>query len=115
MKKFGLFIAGGIAAIILLANLGPMVGLALSLLILYYSFKEFVKAETTFSKVMWGLIGLAALTISIGNVPAILGLVAIYILYVVIRNWKKAEKETVETSDPFTNFEKEWSQLKKDY
>lgn len=47
MKKVGLLLAGGIAAIVLLANLGPIVGLAISLLIMYYSFKGFVKTDST--------------------------------------------------------------------
>ncbi len=114
MKKFGLLLAGGIAAIVLLANLGPIVGLAISLLIMYYSIKEFIKTDSTFAKIIWALIGLAAFSATVSNFPAIIGLVALYILYTVYKNWKKNE-EIVEDQahDPFTNFEKEWSQLNK--
>jgi lia operon protein LiaI len=114
MKKFALFLVGGIAAIVLLANLGPMIGLAISLLILYYSFKGFVKTESTFKKILWGTIGLIALCASASNFPAIIGIAAIYFLYVVFKNWNK-EDEIVESSDPFTNFEKEWNKLHKNY
>ncbi len=114
MKKFGLVLAGGIAAIVLLANLGPIVGLAISLLILYYSFKEFLKTDSTFKKVLWAIIGLAALSVSASNFPAILGLAAIYIIYVVIKKIKTEENVKVqESDDPFTNFEREWQSLKK--
>ncbi|UTW70316.1 hypothetical protein KHA80_07125 [Anaerobacillus sp. HL2] len=43
MKKFGLFVLGGIATIILLVNLGPIVLFALNTIILYYSFKRAIK------------------------------------------------------------------------
>jgi lia operon protein LiaI len=112
MKKFGLLVLGGIAAVVLLANMGPMLGLAISLLILYYSFKQFVKTESTFAKVIWAIIGLAALSASASNFPAILGLAAIYLLYVVIKQWKQEKPEVIESDDPFTNFEKEWANLK---
>jgi lia operon protein LiaI len=113
MKKFGLLLAGGIAAIVLLANLGPIVGLALSVVIMYYSVKAFLKTDSTLKKVLWALIGLAAFSATISNFPAIIGLVALYVLYVIYKNWKKQDIIIEETSnDPFTNFEKEWSQLK---
>jgi lia operon protein LiaI len=113
MKKFGLIAAGGIAAIVLIANLGPIVGLVLSLLIMYYSFKQFIKTDSTFKKIIWALIGLAAFSATISNFPAIIGLVALYVLYVIYKNWKKEDVIIEEkTNDPFTNFEKEWSQLK---
>jgi lia operon protein LiaI len=40
MKKLGLLVVGGIAAIVLIANLGPMVGLAIGLAVMYYAFKK---------------------------------------------------------------------------
>lgn len=114
MRKFGLFIVGGIAAIVLLAQLGPMVGLVISLAILYYAFRKFIKADSTGSKILWGAIGILALGASASNVPAILGIAAAYILYVVFKNWKKEKKVSVtESNDPFTNFEKQWAELNK--
>ena len=56
MKKVGLFLIGAVAAIVLLANAGPMVGLALGLVILYVAFKGFVKAETPFKNGSGGLL-----------------------------------------------------------
>jgi lia operon protein LiaI len=113
MKKFGLLLAGGIAAIVLIANVGPIVGLALSVLIMYYSFKQFIRTDSTFKKIIWALIGLAAFSATISNFPAIIGLVALYVIYVIYKNWKKDDIIIEEKSnDPFTNFEREWSQLK---
>ncbi|GLB59991.1 lmo0954 family membrane protein [Cytobacillus sp. NCCP-133] len=112
MKKFGLLIAGGIAAIVLISNLGPMVGLAISAAILYFVFKQFLKAESTLAKVGYGIIGFIALMAAAANFPAILGLAAAYILYLIYKKWndssvsvKKAE------NDPFANFEKQWAEL----
>lgn len=87
MKKLGLLIVGGIAAIILLANLGPLVGLAICSVILYFAFKEFVKADSTFTKILWIAIGLITLSALVSNVPAIIGIVAAYVLYVVYKKW----------------------------
>ncbi|MGD6832677.1 flagellar basal body rod protein [Sutcliffiella halmapala] len=114
MKKFGLLLVGVIAFFILLANIGPLLGLAVSLVVSYYAVKEFMKTDSTANKVLWGIIGFIAIGFSIANVPAVLGLVAAYILYVVYKNWNKS-KDTIidakESSDPFTNFEKEWNAL----
>jgi lia operon protein LiaI len=114
MKKFGLLIAGVISAAVLLANLGPMVGLAISLIILYYSFKQFMKAESTGKKVFWAVLGLIALSASASNVLAIHGIIAAYVLYIVYKKWNEA-KERRNVDDPFTNFEKQWAELKRNY
>ncbi|MFC7371880.1 flagellar basal body rod protein [Fictibacillus iocasae] len=115
MKKFGLLIIGGIAAVVLLANLGPMAGLAIGLAILYYAFKKFTGAETTGKKVLWGVIGVIALCASISNLPAILGVVALYVMYVVYKKWNSepAAELAAAGDDPFTNFERQWAELKK--
>ncbi|OIJ17309.1 flagellar basal body rod protein [Anaerobacillus alkalilacustris] len=118
MRKLGLFILAGIAAIILLVNIGPIVLLGLSLVILYYAFKGFMKADTSLSKIVWAIFGLILLTITASNVPALVGLVAAVILYFVYKKWNEdgvtfsnAEKE----KDPFVNFEKEWEELKRNF
>ncbi|MDQ0861752.1 flagellar basal body rod protein [Bacillus sp. V2I10] len=115
MKKFGLLIAGGIAAIVLLANLAPMLALAISLVILYYSYKGFMKTDSTGMKVFWAIAGIIALCASASNLPAVLGAVAAYILYVVYKKWNKKEKTAFkeESNDPFTNFERQWAEMKK--
>ncbi|ASS91329.1 MAG: flagellar basal body rod protein [Bacillaceae bacterium] len=112
MKKIGLFIAGAIAAIVLIANLGSIVGLLISLLVLYFSFKQFVKSDKKSKKWFWGIVGLIALSVSAANVPAILGLIAAYVLYLIFNNWKKSNDPYV-SDDPFTNFEKQWESLKR--
>ncbi|UII56478.1 flagellar basal body rod protein [Cytobacillus spongiae] len=112
MKKFGLFLIGGIAAIVLISHLGPMVALAVSLGILYFVFKQFLKAESGMAKVGWSIIGIFALLASASNVPAILGIAAAYILYVVYKKWNQEKVVVKESQDPFVNFEKEWSNLK---
>jgi lia operon protein LiaI len=114
MKKFGLLIAGGIAAMVLVANLGPIAGLAIGLVIVYYSFKEFMKAKTTVKKILWAVIGLSALSASASNVPAIIGIAAAYVLYLVYKKWNEHKQEKP-IDDPFINFEKQWAELKRNY
>jgi lia operon protein LiaI len=113
MKKFGLVIAGGMAAIILLSTIGPMIGLFVGMAILYFIFKQFLKAETTGGKIALAVIGLIVLMSTINNAPAIIGVVAAYILYLVYKNWNSSKRNKIkEESDPFVNFEKQWNELK---
>lgn len=120
MKKFGLFILGGIATVILLVNLGPIVIFTLSIAILYYAFKGFMKADTSLSKVAWAVLGLLLLTATASNVPAFVGFIAAIVLYFVFKKWNESGEKLLsnskpESNDPFVNFEKEWAQLKRNY
>lgn len=112
MKKFGLVVAGGIAAMVLISNLGPLVGLAVSLLVLYFAVKQFLKTDSTAAKIGWGIAGFIILMATASNIPAILGIAAAYVLYLVYKNWDKKEEAVHEENDPFLNFEKQWAQLK---
>ncbi|WP_409290765.1 flagellar basal body rod protein [Peribacillus sp. SCS-37] len=111
MKKAGLIAGGAAAAIILIANLAPMIGLAIGLAVLYYAAKKFMKAESAWGKAVWGILGLIAIAGSISNVPALIGVAAAYVLYLIWKNWNRAKEDKVE-NDPFVNFEKEWARLK---
>jgi len=114
MKKFGLLIVGGIAATILLSQLGPIIGLAISAAILYLVFKQFVKSKATWEKVVWGIAGLIMLTITASNLPAIIGVAAAYVLYLVYKKWNGSTTSTkTKENDPFTNFENQWNELNK--
>lgn len=113
MKKFGLLLIGGIAAVVLLSTIGPMVGLVVSLVLLYFIFKQFLKAESIKGKIGLGIIGFIVLMASIHNAPAIIGVAAAYVLYLVYKKWNQNKHKTVrKESDPFVNFEKQWNDLK---
>jgi lia operon protein LiaI len=114
MKKFGLFLVGGAAAIILLHTIGPMVGLLVSLLVLYFIFKQFLKATTMAGKVGFGIIGFIVLMSVIQHVPALFGVAAAYVLYLVYKKWNDREPMIEkEQDDPFMNFEKQWKEITK--
>jgi lia operon protein LiaI len=113
MKKFGLLLAGGIAAMVLLSTIGPLVGLAVSLVILYFIFKQFLKAETKKAKVGLAILGVFVLLASIHNVPALIGVVAAAVLYLVYKKWNENKYTVKKTEDdPFVNFEKQWNEIK---
>ena len=113
MKKFGLLLAGGIAAVILLSTIGPMIGLLASLVILYFIFKQFLKSESTGAKIGLGFIGFIVLMASIHNAPAIIGVGAALVLYLVYKKWNENKHTKInKDSDPFANFEKQWNDLK---
>ncbi|MFD1019942.1 lmo0954 family membrane protein [Thalassobacillus hwangdonensis] len=115
MKKFLLFLGGLVALIILLANLGPMILLAVSAWLLYIVFKKFVKSDSTGKKILWTIIGLIILSISVSNIYSLIGVAAAYVLYVIIQKWKENDDEEVDvmkkSDDPFTNFEKQWAEM----
>lgn len=114
MKKFGLFMLGAIAAIVALANLGSLLGLAVSALLVYWGVTNYVKVSSMWPKILWASIALIGLLTAVANVPAFFGLLAIVVIYFVIKKWK--EEPVVleaESNDPFTNFEKQWNELSK--
>lgn len=113
MKNFWLLLIGGIAALVFISNLGPMVGLAVSLTILYFVFKQFLKTDSLGVKIGLGILGVFVLLSAASNAPAIIGIAAAYILYVVYKKWNDTKSVVKEEEDPFLNFEKQWSELKK--
>ena len=113
MKKFGLLLIGGIAALVLLSNLGPMVGLVVSLAILYFVFKQFLKTDSVWLKIGLGTLGIILLMAAASNVPAIVGIAAAYILYVVYKKWNANKVTAAGEDDPFQNFEKQWAEINK--
>lgn len=119
MKKFGLLLIGGFAAMVLLSNLGPLVGLAVSLLILYFILKQFLKTKSTGAKIGWAILGMVVLMATANNIPAIIAIAAAVVLYLVYKKWNQVDEVVHETSsassDPFVNFENEWSKLKNNH
>jgi len=118
MKKFGLIVLGSIAAIVALANLGSLLGLAISALIVYAAMHFYLKGGSTFRKVLWVGVGIFGLLTAVANVPGFFGILAIIGLWVVVRKWNQqpvmiSTSSNVSSSDPFTNFEKQWNELNK--
>lgn len=113
MKKFGLFLVGGIAAIVLLNTIGPMIGLLVSVVLLYFILKQFLKTKSTGGKIGFGIIGVILFMSTIQHVPALIGVAAAYVLYLVYKKWNES-KFTIskKDNDPFINFEKQWNELK---
>lgn len=117
MSKFWLAIVGIGAGLVAFANLGPLVVLLLSLFLVYVSYRQLYKTNSKLAKVFWVLLGVAALFTAVANVPAVIGLVALVVLYMVYKKWNKkdldSDGEGSYNDDPFTNFEREWSNLNK--
>ncbi|MFD2629048.1 lmo0954 family membrane protein [Oceanobacillus kapialis] len=115
MKKFMLFTGGLIALLVLLANIGPMILLGISVWLLYVIFKQFVKSDSTAGKIGWVVLGLLVLSVTFSNVFAVIGLLATYVLYIIYRSWKQEKNESVvevmEDDDPFKNFERQWAEI----
>ncbi|WP_042472193.1 lmo0954 family membrane protein [Bacillus ndiopicus] len=113
MKKFLYFIGGSIAFLIALALLGPMIGLLFSGLLVAAGLHYYTKCTSVFGKIMSATVALAGFLSAASNIPALIGLIAIFVLYYIAKNWKQ-ESNIIETDeDPFNNFEREWSKLSK--
>lgn len=115
MTKFLLFIGGLIAFFILLASIGPMVIFALSIWLLYIVFKQFMKSDSTIGKIGWVIVGLVIASITLSNIYALIGVAAIYAIYLIVKNWNKSDDSVVseiKSDDPFSNFEREWADIK---
>ncbi|PYZ95580.1 flagellar basal body rod protein [Alteribacter lacisalsi] len=115
MKKFLLFCAGLVALAVLLANLGPMILLAVSVWLTYIIFNQFVKTVSTAGKVWWVIAGLIVVSIGVANSFSVIGLAALAALYFIWNNWN-SDRDTVlnkpsEEEDPFTSFEKQWADM----
>ncbi|TCJ03134.1 hypothetical protein [Cytobacillus praedii] len=113
MKKFGLLLIGGISAMILLSTIGPMIGFLVSIALLYFIFKQFLKTDSTGGKIGLGIVGFFILMASIHNAPAIIGVVAAYVLYLVYKKWNENKQVVIKETDPFVNFEKQWNDINK--
>ena len=115
MKKFGLALLGFIAGITIIGMIGPLGGLLFSGAIAYAGFHFYVKADSSFSKVVWALVGIAGAVTAIANFPGVLGAIALAALAYVYYKWDRSTKPkttTKKSNDPFQNFEKEWSNFK---
>ena len=117
MKKLGLVTLGVIAGIVAVANLGSLIGLALSALIAYAGIHYYRKSESTLLKLFWGGVLIIGLVTAISNVPAFIGVVAMIGLYYIWKTWNKEQDDNIiehkPSDDPFVNFEKQWDELNK--
>ncbi|MHA6260475.1 lmo0954 family membrane protein [Sporosarcina sp. CAU 1771] len=113
MNKFLLVLAGTIAAIIVLLNLGSLLALAFSTLIAYAGFHYYRKSNSSLAKVFWGLVILIGILTAISNIPAFIGIIALVAVYYVLRNWKQNKNDAIisVSDDPFNNFERQWNEL----
>ncbi|ADU31357.1 permease [Evansella cellulosilytica] len=92
MNKIWMFVLGIVALIILIVNIGPMIVLGVSIYLLYIILKQFGKAESTTGKIGWIIAGLIVLSIGLSNIFAVIGVAALYLLYVLYKHWQE-EKE----------------------
>lgn len=117
MRKFLLLTGGFIAACVALALVGPLAGLLFSGLFVALGMHFYIASKSTFGKIIWFTVGLMGVLSALSNIPAMVGLAAIAIIYVIYKKWNNEDVKipTIEAKeeDPFTNFEKEWSNLTK--
>src|SRR5699024_8750580 len=100
---------GMILLFILIANIGPIILLGVSVWLLYLVFKQFVKTDATSAKIGWVILGLVIVSVAFSNLYAVIGIAAAYLLYIIVKNWRDDE---VQESDPFTQFEEQWNEFK---
>jgi lia operon protein LiaI len=89
MKKVLLIIGAVVAVAVLLANLGSLIVLAISVAVGYYGLKRFVMTDSVGAKIGWGVVIGIGICISLSNLPALIGLAALAALYYMYKAWKK--------------------------
>ncbi|UCZ52116.1 flagellar basal body rod protein [Bacillus shivajii] len=89
MNHFLLFIAALVALFVLLVNIGPMIVLAISLLLLYVVFVQFTKSRSTVGKALWFVIGFIVLSMAVANSYSLFGVVAAIVLYLIYKKWSE--------------------------
>lgn len=104
-----------IAGIVALSNLGPIIGLAVSLLVVYAGVHYYLRSISALAKFWWAFVGVIGGLAAISNVPALIGVAAIAGLWMIYRAWngQSVSVAAVKESDPFTNFEQQWNKLTK--
>lgn len=119
MKKIILFSLGLVAGIVAVANMGALIGLAISAIIAYAGIYYYRKSDSTLLKVFWGGVLVIGLLTAISNIPAFIAIIAAIGLYAVWKAWKDENPpaddiiEHQASNDPFVNFEKQWDALNK--
>ena len=114
MKKLGLFTLGIIAGLMVILNLGSIIALALTGAIALAGFHYWRKSQSMFAKIFWMTVLVISLISSISNIGAFVGIIALIGVYYVYRKWNDRDTNSEITSDdPFTNFERQWSELTK--
>lgn len=113
MNKFWMTVIGIIAGIIALSNLGPIIGLAFSGVIIYIGVHYYLKSISTAAKVWWGFVAVVGALSAVSNVPAIIGVLALAVVWYIFKNWNEETSTVTVKNDPFTNFEKQWDKLTK--
>lgn len=117
MKKIGLLVLGIIAGIVAVANLGSLLGLVISALIVYAGVHFYLKSESTLLKIFWASIGILGLLSAVSNIPAFVAILAIVGVWYVVKKWKNEpvsiSESKIVSDDPFVNFEKQWNELYK--
>lgn len=96
MKTILFIFIAGIAAIVLLIALGPMILLGISLAITYYAVRRFILSDSIGGKIGWTIIGLIALSVSLSNTAAFVGALALVVLYYTYKSWKETKRKKEE-------------------
>ncbi|MFK4998084.1 flagellar basal body rod protein [Bacillus sp. N9] len=96
MKKFLFVTFAIILALIAIGSFGHMIGMAISLLIVYYSLKQFTQTESTGWKIVWAIIGLVGISGLIGNLPALVGIIAVYFYTLAIKSGRRRKSLSIQ-------------------
>lgn len=106
-------VIGIIAGMIALSNLDSIIGLAFSGIVVYIGYHFYMKSFSTAAKIWWGFVAAIGVLSAVSNVPAIIGVLAIAVLWVIYKKWNEETTSSSVTNDLFTNVERQWSKLTK--
>lgn len=110
MKNILFFIGAGLLTLVALGSVGHIVFLGLGIALLYWSFRSFLKADSVLSKIGWSLLGVVSFMLILGNVPGLVGIGAVLLLFLLYRKWKTNKKQEKEYHS-YHHFDEEWDKI----
>lgn len=110
MKHILFFIGAGLLTLLVLGSFGHIVLLCLGIGLLYWSFRSFMRSTSTSSKIGWSLLGIVSIMLVLGNVPGLIGIGAVLLLYILFRKWNRKKKVESEYHS-YHNFDEEWDKM----
>jgi len=113
MRLILLIILAFVALSILASLLGPLIVLAIGIVLAYYAYKNLVKAnKSIFGIIWWVIVGTTGISMVVGALPGFVFIGAIVaLIYFASKNSNAKPKTVAPATGTYENFEAEWRDI----
>jgi lia operon protein LiaI len=91
-KRGWMVVAAIVLAIIVLSSLGAIIGLGAGAVLAYFGWRQATLNDQTIMKVLWWVILLIGVCLTVGSLPGIIGVGALYLLVKLYEKWKEMKE-----------------------